>query len=87
MDEFDVEDMLEELREETAAAIGVMTACLTNAVNAQPNIDNLKFTHDLIAHLDKSSSLSGISGIAAAQFRDILQNTLDQALKRAGIAP
>lgn len=86
MDEFEVEEALEDLREEITAAIGVMAACVVNAINAQPSIDNLKFTKDLIVHLDKSSASDSMSGATAGKFRDVLQSTLDQALRKAGVS-
>lgn len=87
MDEFEVEDMLEDFRDEIASAIGVMAACVVNAINAQPDIDNLRFTKDLIEHLEKSSTLDSLAGEATSRFRDILQSTLDEALRCAGISP
>ena len=88
MDEFDVEDMLAEFREELMADVRqeittstfTIAVCLVNAINAQPSLDNLQFTRDLISHLDNFSNNESFSGIVAGGLRETLQSSLDKAL-------
>lgn len=83
MDEFEIDDRFDAQDNELANAVVVLSACMVNAVCAQPQIDNAKFVGDLIAALEApATSGSSLAAVAAEELRNRLRAALHEALIR-----
>jgi hypothetical protein len=78
MDEFDVEDMLNELRGEMAQAVSIIAACVANADLDQPGTDESRFAHVLDKHLSTvvASAPDSFAAQVAEDFKGRMQGFL-----------
>jgi hypothetical protein len=85
MDEFDVEDMLNELRGEIAQAVSIIAACVANAALDQPGTDESRFVHVLDKHLSTvvASAPDSFAAQVAEEFKGVCKGFLPRSESQA----